>query len=99
VIRVTSRGGILINDDRGFETWLAYNHVRVVDHIRRRPTCGQPRHDQRAVRDILQRVVVERGRAAAARVLTRDGRIRHVRDLLPQDYDPVYQACERELSA
>jgi hypothetical protein len=72
VVSVTPRGGILIHDDRGFDTWLAYNDVRRVEHIRRAGCPAPGRSTMSAGCGISsKRVAVERGRRAALRVFGR----------------------------
>jgi hypothetical protein len=64
VVRVAPRGGILIHDDRGFDTWLAYNHVRRVEHIRRAGRPGPSRSTMSARCGISSNVSLSSGAAA-----------------------------------
>jgi hypothetical protein len=103
VVKVTPAGGILIADDRGFEHWIGYHCVRRFERVRRRSIRGKPEHNLSSVLVILQRACVaagypsEAGRAVGLGILERFASVSNYRDLLPQDYDPVYRACERAL--
>jgi hypothetical protein len=101
VVRVTKQGGILIDDDEpGYgRHFVGYYCVRAVTHVRRRPNGRKPRHDERAVREMIRRVALTLGRDECAAMLAETAQIDHVKEMMPQDHDPIFEACERMLRA
>jgi hypothetical protein len=58
----------------------------------------EPEHDYPWVREKFQEVVLKLGKQVALSILNKFG-VKKVQDLLPADFEPVYEACEQALAS
>lgn len=62
------------------------------------PKLSQGVHDPDEVKKIVLAVVAKLGKAAAENILDEEASgARNIRDIKPEDYDKVYEACENAL--